>query len=170
MGRSTRYVSITSCCEVKVWYNRLVGVPIFNIDKRPFAMLCAYNSSEHGRRYVSIAFQFHEGCLLMRTFQLEGHELSYLRAIGMSSLTPQKASMQFTYGCFFRCGNSICCAQKTDDTCRQSKELVHFQVSYEIHLPRHWPCFDSSWLVSLTSYALLYMAYWQPPSCFLTRN
>ncbi|KAH9989015.1 hypothetical protein BJV77DRAFT_1018997 [Russula vinacea] len=28
-------------------------VPIFNIDKRPFAMLCAYNSSEHDRRYVS---------------------------------------------------------------------------------------------------------------------
>lgn len=44
-------------------------VPIFNIDKRPFAMLCAYNSSEHGRRY------------------LEGHELSYLRAIGVVILS-----------------------------------------------------------------------------------
>ncbi|KAI0292121.1 hypothetical protein BC826DRAFT_911759 [Russula brevipes] len=44
-------------------------VPIFNIDKRPFAMLCAYNSSEHGRRY------------------LEGHELSYLRAIGVIILS-----------------------------------------------------------------------------------
>jgi hypothetical protein len=92
MGRSTRYVSITSCYEVTVRYNRLVGVPIFNIDKRPFAMLCAYNSSEQGRRYVSVAFQSHEGYLLMRTFQLEGHELSYLRAIGLSPLTPQKAA------------------------------------------------------------------------------
>ena len=91
MGRSTRCVSVTSSCEVTVWYNRLIGVPIFNIDKRPFAMLCAYNSSEHGRRYVSVAFQFHEGCLLMRTFQLEGHELSYLRAIGLSLLTSQMA-------------------------------------------------------------------------------
>ncbi|KAH9057814.1 Fph type histidine kinase [Lactarius vividus] len=44
-------------------------VPIFNIDRRPFAMLCAYNSSEHGRRY------------------LEGHELSYLRAIGVIILS-----------------------------------------------------------------------------------
>jgi len=44
-------------------------VPIFNIDKRPFAMLCAYNSSEQGRRY------------------LEGHELSYLRAIGVIILS-----------------------------------------------------------------------------------
>jgi hypothetical protein len=64
MGRSTRYVSVTSCCEVTVRYNSLVGVPIFNIDKRPFAMLCAYNSSEHGRRYVSAAFQFHDGVAL----------------------------------------------------------------------------------------------------------
>ncbi|KAG7451064.1 uncharacterized protein BT62DRAFT_960666 [Guyanagaster necrorhizus] len=39
-------------------------VPIFNIDKRPFALLCAYNSSDSQKRF------------------LEGHELSYLRAIG----------------------------------------------------------------------------------------
>jgi hypothetical protein len=51
--------------------------------------------------------------------------------------------MRFTHGCLFRCDNSICCAQKTDDTCRQSEELIHFQVSYEIHLPRHWYCSDS---------------------------
>ncbi|KAG6868316.1 hypothetical protein C0993_005041 [Termitomyces sp. T159_Od127] len=38
-------------------------VPIFNIDKRPFALLCAYNGSNETKRY------------------LEGHELSYLRAI-----------------------------------------------------------------------------------------
>ncbi|KAI9512992.1 Fph type histidine kinase [Russula earlei] len=52
-----------------VEHNFSIGVPIFNIDKRPFAMLCAYNSSEHGRRY------------------LEGHELSYLRAIGVIILS-----------------------------------------------------------------------------------
>ncbi|KAA1467327.1 hypothetical protein DENSPDRAFT_236297 [Dentipellis sp. KUC8613] len=46
-----------------------LSVPIFNIDKRPFAMLCAYNSSEHGQRF------------------LEGHELSYLRAIGVIILS-----------------------------------------------------------------------------------
>ena len=50
--------------------------------------------------------------------------------------------MQFTHGCLFRCDNSICCAQKTDDTCRQSEELVHIEVSYTIYLPRHWRCFD----------------------------
>jgi signal transduction histidine kinase len=50
--------------------------------------------------------------------------------------------MRFTHGCLFRCDNSICCAQKTDDTCRQSEELVHIQVSYEIYLPRHWLYFD----------------------------
>ncbi len=41
-----------------------IAVPIFNIDKRPFALLCAYNSSTESNR------------------PLEGHELSYLRAIG----------------------------------------------------------------------------------------
>ncbi|EPQ52743.1 hypothetical protein GLOTRDRAFT_117464 [Gloeophyllum trabeum ATCC 11539] len=44
-------------------------VPIFNIDKRPFALLCAYTTSEPRRRY------------------LEGHELSYLRAIGVIILS-----------------------------------------------------------------------------------
>ncbi|KIK62531.1 hypothetical protein GYMLUDRAFT_41990 [Collybiopsis luxurians FD-317 M1] len=44
-------------------------VPIFNIDKRPFALLCAYNASDHTKRF------------------LEGHELSYLRAIGVIILS-----------------------------------------------------------------------------------
>ncbi|THV02842.1 hypothetical protein K435DRAFT_836182 [Dendrothele bispora CBS 962.96] len=44
-------------------------VPIFNIDKRPFALLCAYNVSDHTKRF------------------LEGHELSYLRAIGVIILS-----------------------------------------------------------------------------------
>ncbi|RDB26087.1 Hybrid signal transduction histidine kinase B [Hypsizygus marmoreus] len=44
-------------------------VPIYNIDKRPFALLCAYNVSDHTKRY------------------LEGHELSYLRAIGVIILS-----------------------------------------------------------------------------------
>ncbi|KAJ3744083.1 hypothetical protein DFH05DRAFT_1398004 [Lentinula detonsa] len=44
-------------------------VPIYNIDKRPFALLCAYNASEHTKRF------------------LEGHELSYLRAIGVIILS-----------------------------------------------------------------------------------
>ncbi|KAF4596398.1 His Kinase A domain containing protein [Pleurotus pulmonarius] len=44
-------------------------VPIFNVDKRPFALLCAYNASEHTKRF------------------LEGHELSYLRAIGVIILS-----------------------------------------------------------------------------------
>ncbi|KAJ3990147.1 atypical/HisK protein kinase [Lentinula detonsa] len=29
-------------------------VPIYNIDKRPFALLCAYNASEHTKRFVSV--------------------------------------------------------------------------------------------------------------------
>ncbi|KAF9484335.1 hypothetical protein BDN70DRAFT_910722 [Pholiota conissans] len=44
-------------------------VPIFNIDKRPFALLCAYNTQNHQQRF------------------LEGHELSYLRAIGVIILS-----------------------------------------------------------------------------------
>ncbi|KAK0450084.1 hypothetical protein EV421DRAFT_1704638 [Armillaria borealis] len=44
-------------------------VPIFNIDKKPFALLCAYNSSDSQKRF------------------LEGHELSYLRAIGVIILS-----------------------------------------------------------------------------------
>ncbi|KAF8907335.1 hypothetical protein CPB84DRAFT_1844033 [Gymnopilus junonius] len=44
-------------------------VPIFNIDKRPFALLCAYNTHEHAKQF------------------LEGHELSYLRAIGVIILS-----------------------------------------------------------------------------------
>ncbi|KAJ7086084.1 hypothetical protein B0H15DRAFT_987137, partial [Mycena belliarum] len=46
-----------------------VAVPIYNIDKRPFALLCAWNASEQTRRF------------------LEGHELSYLRAIGVIILS-----------------------------------------------------------------------------------
>lgn len=34
-----------------------LAVPIFNIDKRPFALLCAYNGSNETKRYVrGIAF------------------------------------------------------------------------------------------------------------------
>ncbi|GJJ08274.1 hypothetical protein Clacol_002484 [Clathrus columnatus] len=44
-------------------------VPIMNIDKRPFAMLCAYNTNAKTKPY------------------LEGHELSYLRAIGVIILS-----------------------------------------------------------------------------------
>ncbi|KAJ7510381.1 hypothetical protein B0H11DRAFT_1958755 [Mycena galericulata] len=44
-------------------------VPIYNIDKRPFALLCAWNASDHAKRF------------------LEGHELSYLRAIGVIILS-----------------------------------------------------------------------------------
>ncbi|KAM6504265.1 atypical/HisK protein kinase [Amanita muscaria] len=44
-------------------------VPIFNIDKRPFALICAYNTSDQSKRF------------------LEGHELSYLRAIGVIILS-----------------------------------------------------------------------------------
>ncbi|PPR02605.1 hypothetical protein CVT24_002176 [Panaeolus cyanescens] len=44
-------------------------VPIFNVDKRPFALLCAYNANDTTKRF------------------LEGHELSYLRAIGVIILS-----------------------------------------------------------------------------------
>ncbi|CAA7266924.1 unnamed protein product [Cyclocybe aegerita] len=44
-------------------------VPIYNIDKRPFALICAYNANDHAKRF------------------LEGHELSYLRAIGVIILS-----------------------------------------------------------------------------------
>jgi signal transduction histidine kinase/CheY-like chemotaxis protein len=45
------------------------AVPIFNVDKRPFALLCAYNAEGPTKRF------------------LEGHELSYLRAIGVIILS-----------------------------------------------------------------------------------
>ncbi|KAL4252318.1 hypothetical protein ABKN59_002599 [Abortiporus biennis] len=44
-------------------------VPIINIDKRPFAVLCAYSTGERTTPF------------------LEGHELSYLRAIGVIILS-----------------------------------------------------------------------------------
>ncbi|KAJ7650665.1 hypothetical protein FB45DRAFT_1050572 [Roridomyces roridus] len=44
-------------------------VPIYNVDKRPFALLCAWNGSSQTKRF------------------LEGHELSYLRAIGVIILS-----------------------------------------------------------------------------------
>ncbi|KAJ3504115.1 hypothetical protein NLJ89_g8107 [Agrocybe chaxingu] len=44
-------------------------VPIYNIDKRPFALICAYNAHDHAKCF------------------LEGHELSYLRAIGVIILS-----------------------------------------------------------------------------------
>ncbi|KAL6302466.1 hypothetical protein BKA93DRAFT_858084 [Sparassis latifolia] len=44
-------------------------VPIFNVDKRPFALLCAYSTGERTTPF------------------LEGHELSYLRAIGVIILS-----------------------------------------------------------------------------------
>jgi GAF domain-containing protein len=46
-----------------------LAVPIFNVDKRPFALLCAYNAEGPTKRF------------------LEGHELSYLRAIGVIILS-----------------------------------------------------------------------------------
>ncbi|GJE94509.1 Signal transduction histidine kinase [Phanerochaete sordida] len=46
-----------------------LAVPIFNIDKRPFAILCAYSTGERTTPF------------------LEGHELSYLRAIGVIILS-----------------------------------------------------------------------------------
>ncbi|KAJ7056611.1 hypothetical protein C8F01DRAFT_1372605 [Mycena amicta] len=46
-----------------------IVVPIYNIDKRPFALLCAWNASDQTKRF------------------LEGHELSYLRAIGVIILS-----------------------------------------------------------------------------------
>jgi hypothetical protein len=64
--------------------NGFQAVPIFNVDKRPFALLCAYNASDLTRRFVrpSLPMLY---CRCSRMFvyhQLEGHELSYLRAIG----------------------------------------------------------------------------------------
>ncbi|CDO74916.1 hypothetical protein BN946_scf184988.g23 [Trametes cinnabarina] len=47
----------------------VLAVPIYNIDKRPFALLCAYSTGERTTPY------------------LEGHELSYLRAIGVIILS-----------------------------------------------------------------------------------
>ncbi|THH29988.1 hypothetical protein EUX98_g4200 [Antrodiella citrinella] len=44
-------------------------VPIFNVDKQPFAVLCAYSTGERTTPF------------------LEGHELSYLRAIGVIILS-----------------------------------------------------------------------------------
>lgn len=83
--RLVRPLSLGKCGS-----NDTTAVPIFNIDKRPFALLCAYNASDHTKRYVS-AFRVnsrvnfwvnisHETDLC--NMQLEGHELSYLRAIG----------------------------------------------------------------------------------------
>lgn len=74
------------------------GVPIFNIDKRPFATLCAYSTGERTTPFVSICGGLSRVVFLLNAMvsyhQLEGHELSYLRAIGrrFSRLTGHDAS------------------------------------------------------------------------------
>ena len=32
----------------------MLAVPIYNIDKRPFALLCAYNANDHAKRFVCV--------------------------------------------------------------------------------------------------------------------
>jgi hypothetical protein len=61
-------------------------------------MLCAYNSSEHGRRYVSDRGELSR-VTLTGALQLEGHELSYLRAIGVFLVNFKWDSRRFTFGC-----------------------------------------------------------------------
>lgn len=39
------------------------AVPVFNIDKRPFALICAYNASDPSRRFVSHAGELGLLCL-----------------------------------------------------------------------------------------------------------
>ncbi len=66
-------------------------VPIFNIDKRPFALLCAYNAANNTKRFVSFSSSFLSGTFSLADMgvdvKLEGHELSYLRAIGVIILS-----------------------------------------------------------------------------------
>lgn len=42
-------------CVCMIAYQTVAAVPIFNIDKRPFALLCAYNSADHPTRFVSLS-------------------------------------------------------------------------------------------------------------------
>ncbi|TFY82873.1 hypothetical protein EWM64_g1139 [Hericium alpestre] len=79
-----------------------LSVPIFNIDKQPFAMICAYNSSEHGQRF------------------LEGHELSYLRAIGESGVIILSAVLK----------RRMTLADK-------AKSLFISNISHELRTPLH---------------------------------
>jgi len=61
----------------------LTVVPIFNIDKQPFALLCAYNTHSHANRFVSrLSLSKLYSISHVYVEQLEGYELSYLRAIG----------------------------------------------------------------------------------------
>lgn len=65
----------------------LIAVPIFNIDKRPFALLCAYNAGDHTTPFVNSIPSCESIVVDHDPFQLEGHELSYLRAIGVIILS-----------------------------------------------------------------------------------
>ena len=71
--------------------NNPIAVPIFNIDKRPFALLCAYNAGDHTTPFVRTGFILNR--LVADLLQLEGHELSYLRAIGESPPRVWEASL-----------------------------------------------------------------------------
>ncbi|EIW84222.1 hypothetical protein CONPUDRAFT_163400 [Coniophora puteana RWD-64-598 SS2] len=76
-----------------------LNVPVFNVDKRPFALICAYNASDPVRRF------------------LEGHELSYLRAIGVIILSAVlKRRMMLA---------------------DQSKSLFISNISHELRTPLH---------------------------------
>jgi len=70
-------ISVERCLNVFSY----AAVPILNIDKRPFAMLCAYNSNATSKPYVS-NITCYLTVVVLTYLQLEGHELSYLRAIG----------------------------------------------------------------------------------------
>ena len=54
----------------------LVAVPIFNIDKRPFALLCAYNAQAHAKRFVRYTLIFLESALNL--FSRSSKDTNYL--------------------------------------------------------------------------------------------
>lgn len=88
--------------------NLWLAVPIFNIDKRPFALLCAYNTHEHAKRFVRcniIDFVW----LIFRLCQAGRTRIIILTG--------------------YRCHHPVCCPEKEDDPCGQSERIVHIEVS-----------------------------------------
>ncbi|THH20416.1 hypothetical protein EW146_g955 [Bondarzewia mesenterica] len=109
-----------------------LSVPIFNIDKRPFAMLCAYNSSEQGKRFVCDFFKF------VKSIQ-ESH---------LAALICQARGPRVVLSTGDRCHHPVCRAEAKDDLGRQGKEPFHFKaaadatatvhsISHELRTPLH---------------------------------
>ena len=99
-------------------------MPIYNIDKRPFALLCAYNANDHARRFVRPTKIFR---LSYSYCSLVGRSRAFLFTSYRYISLPFLSRAHLTFIC--RRYYLICCSETPDDFGRQSERPFHFKVS-----------------------------------------